>query len=188
MNSFVGEYSALELTEACFRQIAHLNPTFNAFIAPLLEQAVNASLQADVLLKNTPSHQAELSLLGIPLGLKDLVDLAGVPTTAGSEFFADSLPDIDATVVSKLKNAGGVVLGKTNLHEIALGVTGVNPHFGTVKNPWDTSRISGGSSSGSAAAVSLGMCLAAVGTDTGGSIRIPAALCGVVGLNRLMGE
>ncbi len=182
------EYSALDLTEACLRQIARLAPTFNAFITPLLEQAVQAAMQADVLYDNPSFSLNEPPLLGIPLGLKDLVDLAGVPTTAGSKFFAGVLPAMDAPVVANLKHAGGVFLGKTNLHELALGVTGVNPHYGTVKNPWDTSRISGGSSSGSAAAVSLGMCLAAVGTDTGGSIRIPAALCGVVGLKPTYGR
>jgi aspartyl-tRNA(Asn)/glutamyl-tRNA(Gln) amidotransferase subunit A len=182
------EYSALELTEACLRQIARLNPTFNAFITPIIEQAVMASMQADVLLNDQSAYSDELPLLGIPLGLKDLANLAGVPTTAGSKFFAENLPDVDAQLVSRLKRSGGVFVGKTNLHEIALGVTGVNPYYGAVKNPWDSSRISGGSSSGSAAAVSLGMCLAAVGTDTGGSIRIPAALCGVVGLKPTYGR
>ena len=182
------EYSSLELAEACLRQIARLNPAFNAFITPLLEPAVMAAMQADVLYNNNSFSPGGSPLLGIPLGIKDLINMAGVPTTAGSKFFADKLPTEDAPVVSKLRQSGGVFLGKTNLHEIALGVTGVNPHYGTVKNPWDTSRISGGSSSGSAAAVSLGMCLAAVGTDTGGSIRIPAALCGVVGLKPTYGR
>ena len=182
------EYSALRLTEVCLRQIALLNPTYNAFINPMLEQAVMASMQADVLLKDHSFNPDELPLLGIPIGLKDLVNMADVPTTAGSKFFADHLPDVDAMIVSKLKHSGGVILGKTNLHEIALGVIGANPHYGAVKNPWDSSRISGGSSSGSAVAVSLGMCLAAVGTDTGGSIRIPAALCGVVGLKPTYGR
>ncbi len=182
------EYSALELTEACLRQIMRLNSTFNAFITPMLEQAVQDAMQADVLYNNPSFSLNELPLLGIPLGIKDLVDLAGIPTTAGSKFFADVLPDKDAPVVSRLKLAGAVFLGKTNLHEIALGVTGGNPHYGAVKNPWDTLRISGGSSSGSAVAVSLGMCLAAVGTDTGGSIRIPSALCGVVGLKPTFGR
>jgi len=182
------EYSALELSEACLRQVARLNPTYHAFINPTLELAAQASLQADVLLNHQPFNPDEFPLLGIPIGLKDLVNLAGVPTTAGSKFFADNLPIEDAPVVSKLKQSGGVILGKTNLHEIALGVTGVNPHYGTVVNPWNTSRISGGSSSGSAVAVALGMCLAAVGTDTGGSIRIPAALCGVVGLKPTYGR
>ena len=182
------EYSALELTEACLNQIARLNPAFQAFIYPVPDLAVQAAMQADVLYNNHSLDQGDLLLLGIPIGLKDLVNMAGVPTTAGSLFFKENLPDEDAPVVSKLKHSGGVLLGKTNLHEIALGVTGVNPHYGVVKNPWDTSRISGGSSSGSAVAVSLGMCLASIGTDTGGSIRIPAALCGVVGLKPTYGR
>jgi aspartyl-tRNA(Asn)/glutamyl-tRNA(Gln) amidotransferase subunit A len=182
------EYSALELTEACLSQIARLNPAFQAFISPVPDLAVQAGMQADVIYNNHSLGQGDLPLLGIPLGLKDLVNMAGVSTTAGSKFFKNNLPDEDAQVVSRLKHSGGVLLGKTNLHEIALGVTGVNPHFGVVKNPWDTSRISGGSSSGSAVAVSLGMCLAAIGTDTGGSIRIPAALCGVVGLKPTYGR
>ena len=182
------EYTALELTEACLRQIAVLNQSYQAFITPTLETAIQDAMAADVLLNNSSSFPDGILLLGIPIGLKDLVDVKGVPTTAGSRFYADYLPDEDAPVVVKLKQSGGVLLGKTNLHEIALGVTGVNPHYGTVKNPWDATRISGGSSSGSAAAVYLGMCLAAVGTDTGGSIRIPAAFCGVVGLKPTYGR
>jgi aspartyl-tRNA(Asn)/glutamyl-tRNA(Gln) amidotransferase subunit A len=182
------EYSALELAEACLRQIVRLNPGFNAFITPLLESAVMTAMQADVLYNNNSFSPAGSPLLGIPLGIKDLIDMAGMPTTAGSKFFAKNLPSDDAPVVSRLRQSGAVFMGKTNLHEIALGVTGVNPHYGTVKNPWDASRISGGSSSGSAAAVSLGMCLAAVGTDTGGSIRIPASLCGVVGFKPTYGR
>ncbi|MGD0752375.1 MAG: amidase [Anaerolineales bacterium] len=182
------EYTALELTEACLRQIARLNPAFQAFIYPVPDLAVQAAMQADVFYNNRSFDRGEFPLLGVPLGLKDLVNIAGVPTTAGSKFFKENLPDEDASIVSKLKHSGVVLMGKTNLHEIALGVTGVNPHYGVVKNPWDTSRISGGSSSGSAVAVSLGMCLAAIGTDTGGSIRIPAALCGVVGLKPTYGR
>ncbi len=182
------EYSALDLTEACLQRIARLNPTINAFITPTTELAVQGAMQADVLLARNPSNLDELTLLGLPLGIKDLIDVAGEPTTAGSRFFTERIPAEDAQVVLKLKLSGAVVLGKTNTHEIALGVTGVNPHFGAVKNPWDTSHISGGSSSGSAAAVASGMCLAAIGTDTGGSIRIPAAFCGVVGLKPTYGR
>ena len=104
----------------------------------------------------------------MPLAVKDIFDTAGIRTTAGSTFFADRTPEEDAAAVVKLKLAGGVVLGKTNTHEIALGVTGVNPHYGAVKNPWDLTRVTGGSSSGSAAAVIAGMCMAALGSDTGG--------------------
>lgn len=181
-------YSAMELTETCLHQIARLNADFQAFINPVPDMAVKAAMQADVLYNSRSLGQGDLPLLGIPLGLKDLINMAGVPTTAGSKFFKDNFPGEDAPVVSRLKNSGGVVLGKTNLHEIALGVTGVNPHYGVAKNPWDPSRICGGSSSGSAVAVSLGMSLAAIGTDTGGSIRIPASLCGVVGLKPTYGR
>lgn len=183
-----GEYSAQSLTEVCLRKIDQLNPELNAFITPTPEMAVQAALQADGLLSLKPSNLNDLALLGIPLALKDLYETAGILTTAGSKFFARNVPGEDAQAVLKLKLAGAVVLGKTNTHEIALGVTGINPHFGAVRNPWDPSRIAGGSSSGSAAAVATGMCLAALGTDTGGSIRIPASLCGVVGLKPTYGR
>ncbi|MCX6035553.1 MAG: amidase, partial [Chloroflexi bacterium] len=182
------DFSSLDLTEACLRQIERLNPAINAFITPTPELAVQAALQADALLSLQPSNLNDLALLGIPIALKDMFETAGVRTTAGSRFFAENIPVEDAETVMKLKLAGAVLLGKTNTHEIALGVTGVNPHFGAVKNPWDISRISGGSSSGSTAAVAAGMCLGALGTDTGGSIRIPASLCGVVGLKPTYGR
>jgi aspartyl-tRNA(Asn)/glutamyl-tRNA(Gln) amidotransferase subunit A len=182
------DYSALDLTEACLHKIARLDPVIKAFITPTPELAAQAAMQADALLAHHPSNLHELSLLGLPLAIKDLIDVAGLATTAGTKSFAESLPAEDASVTLKLKLSGGVIVGKTNLHEIALGVTGVNPHYGAVKNPWNPSRISGGSSSGSAAAVAIGMCLAAIGTDTGGSIRIPASLCGVVGLKPTYGR
>jgi aspartyl-tRNA(Asn)/glutamyl-tRNA(Gln) amidotransferase subunit A len=182
------EFSALELTEACLRQIERLNPTINAFITQTPELARRGALQADALLTGQPPNLEQCALLGMPIALKDIFDTAGIRTTAGSKFFADHIPEEDAQVVLKLKLSGCVVLGKTNTHEIALGVTGVNPHFGAVKNPWDLTRVTGGSSSGSAAAVATGMCLAALGSDTGGSIRIPASLCGVVGLKPTYGR
>ncbi len=181
-------FTSLELTEACLRQIERLNPAINAFITLTSELAVQAALQADSLLSLRPSNLKDLALLGLPLALKDLFETAGIRTTAGSRFFADTFPNEDADAVLKLKLAGAVILGKTNTHEIALGVTGINPHYGAVKNPWDLTCITGGSSSGSAAAVAAGMCLAALGTDTGGSIRIPASLCGVVGLKPTYGR
>lgn len=183
-----GEFSAAALTEACFRQIERLDPGTNAFLALAPDLARQAASQADSLLALRPSNLPDLALLGIPLALKDLFEMAGFHTTAGSKFFADNLPAEDAETVTRLKLAGAVIVGKTNLHEVALGVTGVNPHFGAVKNPWDRTLITGGSSSGSAAAVAAGMCLAALGTDTGGSIRIPASLCGVVGFKPTYGR
>ena len=125
---------------------------------------------------------------GVPVAVKDLYDVAGIRTTVGSLFFRENIAAGDAAIVERLKEAGALIIGKTNTHEIALGVTGDNPHFGTARNPWDRSRIPGGSSSGSAIAVATGMAVAALGTDTGGSIRVPAALCGVVGLKPTFGR
>src|SRR5208282_2369790 len=127
-------------------------------------------------------------LHGIPISLKDNICTAGTRTTAGSKILKDFIPKEDAAVVAQLKNAGAVLLGKTNLHEFAYGVTSNNPHFGAVHNPWDLSRIPGGSSGGSAAAVAAGLCYGSIGTDTGGSIRIPATLCGIVGLKPTLGR
>jgi aspartyl-tRNA(Asn)/glutamyl-tRNA(Gln) amidotransferase subunit A len=170
-----GDFSRFELTQACLRQIEQFNPRLNAF-------AVTSAPSPEEI----PSQGR---LAGIPIAVKDLIDVAGLPTTAGSPRFFGQQPALkDAFVVEKLKAAGAIILGKTNTHEIALGITGINPHTGPVRNPHDPSRISGGSSSGSAVAVAAGMCLAALGTDTGGSTRIPAALCGVVGLKPTFGR
>ena len=170
------------LAETCYRQIERLNPTLNAFITVIdLQKALSDQRPGT---NNPLSH----ALRGIPIVLKDLFDTAGILTTAGSKFLAENIPDQDAFVVEKLRQAGAIILGKTNTHEIALGVTGNNPHYGTARNPWDTTRIPGGSSSGSAIAVATGMALGALGTDTGGSIRIPASLCGVVGFKPTFGR
>ncbi|MBN2148681.1 MAG: amidase, partial [Anaerolineales bacterium] len=120
--------------------------------------------------------------------LKDLFETQGLRTTAGSSFFANLVPEADAVVVQRLKEAGAVLLGKTNMHEIALGITNENPHYGDCCNPWDLRRVAGGSSGGNAVALAAGLCLGAFGSDTGGSIRIPAALCGVVGLKPTYGR
>jgi aspartyl-tRNA(Asn)/glutamyl-tRNA(Gln) amidotransferase subunit A len=177
-----GKITARDLAEACFRQIERLNPKLNAFITVLdLESALDTQLPAT-------ANPLTSALRGIPIALKDLFDMAGVRRTIGSPFFLDYVPDTDAFVVDKLRQAGAIFVGKTNTHEIALGVTGKNPHYGIARNPWDSLRIPGGSSSGSAIAVATGMALGALGTDTGGSIRIPASLCGVVGFKPTYGR
>lgn len=173
------EVRSAELTEACLARIEEVEPSLNAFITRTPELALAAAQEADAELAagldRGPLH-------GIPVGVKDLCATRGVRTTAGSAILADWVPDHDAMVVTKLREAGAVSLGKLNLHEFAYGVTSNNPHYGPVHNPWNLDCHPGGSSGGSGAAVSAGECFAAIGTDTGGSIRIPAALCGVVGL------
>ncbi len=180
-----GEISPVGLTQAHLERIQQLDPQLNCFITLTPELALQHARQAEQEIRlgkyRGPLH-------GIPLALKDLFETAGVPTTAGSSFFRENIPEKDASVVSRLREAGMVLLGKLNLHEIALGVTNENPHFGTVRNPWDLRCIAGGSSGGSAAALAAGLCLGSLGTDTGGSIRIPAALCGVVGLKPTRGR
>lgn len=178
-----GTFTPQDLAEACFDQINRFNPTLNAYITVIPPQdALEAQQPA---LTTAPLYRA---LRGIPVAVKDLFDVEGIRTTAGSKFFADHSADQDAFVVEKLKQSGALINGKTNTHEIALGITGNNPHFGTARNPWNTERIPGGSSSGSAIAVATGMALGALGTDTGGSIRIPASLCGVVGFKPTRGR
>src|SRR5205085_12042293 len=127
-------------------------------------------------------------LHGIPIGLKDLIDTAGVKTTCASALFAERVPTEDAEVVRRLKSAGAVLIGKQNLQEFAYGGTSTSSYFGPVHNPWNVERIAGGSSGGSAAAVVSGMCFGAIGSDTGGSIREPAAFCGIVGLKPTYGR
>jgi aspartyl-tRNA(Asn)/glutamyl-tRNA(Gln) amidotransferase subunit A len=174
--------SPMELTAACLQRINQLNPSLNAFITIMKDSVKN---EAQALLNKKDST---FPLFGIPIAIKDLYETKGTLTTAGSRFFRDYEPDKNSAVIEKLKQSGALIMGKTNTHEFAFGVTGVNPHFGACRNPWDTTRISGGSSSGSAVAVSSGMSLGALGTDTGGSIRIPASLCGVVGLKPTYGR
>ncbi|HSM71160.1 MAG TPA: amidase [Anaerolineales bacterium] len=171
------------LAEACFDQINRLNPTLNAYITVIPPQDMLNAQQPP--LNTAPLNHA---LRGIPIAVKDLFDVEGINTTAGSKFFTDNIPDQDAFVVDKLRQAGALINGKTNTHEFAFGVTGNNPHHGTARNPWDTERIPGGSSSGSAIAVATGMALGALGSDTGGSIRIPASLCGIVGFKPTRGR
>jgi aspartyl-tRNA(Asn)/glutamyl-tRNA(Gln) amidotransferase subunit A len=179
------EISPVELTRACLERIDHIDPLINSFITSVpwiaMEQARRAEAEFLKGERRGPLH-------GIPIALKDLYETAGIQTTAGSRHFAEYVPEKDAVVVEKLQEAGAVLLGKLNLHEIALGVTNENPHYGTCRNPWDLNRMTGGSSGGSAAALAAGLCLGSLGSDTGGSIRIPASLCGVVGLKPTFGR
>lgn len=179
------ELSPLELTEACLSRVEAIDGRINAFIAITADAALASARTAAA---GIARGEYRGPLHGIPVALKDLFDQAGVPTTAGSKILAGNIPAEDSAAVARLKEAGAVLLGKLNMHEFAFGATGVNPHYGPCRNPWDTGRITGGSSSGSGAAVAAGECLAALGTDTGGSIRIPASLCGVVGLKPTFGR
>ena len=177
--------SPVELTELMLARIERVNPVLNAFITISADEARSQAKKAEVELSGVRARKAhgDRGLLhGIPISLKDNIFTEGIRTTAGSRILRDFVPDHDAVLVKRLKKAGAVILGKTNMHEFAYGVTTNNPHYGAAKNPWDRSRICGGSSGGSAAAVAAGLCYGSIGTDTGGSIRIPAALCGVVGL------
>jgi aspartyl-tRNA(Asn)/glutamyl-tRNA(Gln) amidotransferase subunit A len=176
--------SPVDLVEASLARIESLNPSLNAFLTILAERARH---QARVVERDIHRRGPKSPLHGIPVSLKDNFYTRGIRTTAGARILADFVPDHDSDVTARLAGAGAILLGKTNMHEFAYGITSENPHFGPVRNPWDRSRISGGSSGGSAAAVATGMGLASMGTDTGGSIRIPSALCGIVGLKPTFG-
>jgi aspartyl-tRNA(Asn)/glutamyl-tRNA(Gln) amidotransferase subunit A len=178
------QVSPVELTNACLARIERLNPRLNAFITVMRDQALADAKVAEADLSKGKQRGR---LHGIPVALKDLMDTAGVRTTAGSAVFANRVPTEDAEVVRRLKMAGAVILGKLNMHEFAYGDTSAQSHYGPVSNPWNLDRVSGGSSGGSAAAVSAGLCYGALGSDTGGSIRQPAAYCGIAGLKATYG-
>src|ERR1043166_7754789 len=177
--------SPVDLTKACLDRIDRLNPSLNAFITMTRESAIKEAETAE---REIHQGNSRGPLHGIPIGLKDLIDTAGVKTTCASALFAERVPNEDAEVVQRLKRAGAVILGKQNLQEFAWGGTSASSYYGPVCNPWDLERIAGGSSGGSAAAVATGMCFGAIGTDTGGSIREPAAFCGIVGLKPTYGR
>jgi len=177
--------SSVELTESALQNAHDLNPKFNAFITVLddaaREQAKAMDAELSRRLDRGPLH-------GVPVAIKDVFETRGVRTTCGSAIFRNHVSQRDAAVVEKLAAAGAVIIGKTGMHELAYGVTSNNPHFGPVRNPRDPERIPGGSSGGSGAAVAAGIAFMAMGSDTGGSIRLPAAFCGTVGLKPTSGR
>src|SRR5438552_6340183 len=174
----------VEAVDACLARIDALNPRLNAFITVLADQARAQARDAEAEIKRGkwrgPLH-------GIPVGIKDFYDTAGVKTTAAFEKFINRVPSRDAVAVEQLKQAGAIVIGKTNMHQLGTGTTGLDSYFGPVRNPWNEGYIPGGSSSGSAAAVATGMCYATLDTDAIGSCRLPAACCGVAGFKGTFG-
>jgi aspartyl-tRNA(Asn)/glutamyl-tRNA(Gln) amidotransferase subunit A len=173
-----------QLTEACLARIEIYNPKLNAFITVLREYALRQARDLD---REQSTGKLRGPLHGIPIALKDNIDTAGIRTTAASAVYDDRVPTEDAEVARRLKAAGAILIGKTNLHEFAMGGTSATSYYGPVRNPWALDRNSGGSSGGSAAAVAADLCFGALGTDTGGSIRTPASFCGIVGLKPTYG-
>ena len=177
--------TAVELVTAAVSRIDRLDSTLRAFITPTTEYAIRRARRLD---EELAAGHDRGPLHGIPVAFKDLFLTSGVRTTCGSPIYEGYAPNLNATVVDRLESAGAVMLGKLNMHELAYGITSANPHFGAVRNPWNTERSPGGSSGGSGAAVAAGMVYAAMGSDTGGSVRIPASFCGTVGLKPTYGR
>lgn len=177
--------SPVELAELHLARIAQLQPKLNAFITLTAELALAQARAAE---RELLRGRCRGPLHGIPLAIKDNIWIRGVRTTAGSAILSNFVPAEDATVIRRLRRAGAVLLGKTNLNEFAYGITGENAHYGPARNPWALDRIPGGSSAGSATAIAAGLCVASIGTDTGGSLRVPAAMCGIVGFKPTFGR
>ncbi len=181
--------SPVELTAMYLPRIERHNTALNAFLTVTAEQATAAARRAEKQFLARRGSRSELSpLLGIPISIKDNIWTRGIRSTAGSKILSDFIPSEDSTVARKLGRAGAILLGKTHLNEFAYGINGANAHYGPAHNPWDLDRISGGSSAGSAVAIGAGLCAASVGTDTGGSIRVPSSFCGTVGLKPTFGR
>ena len=179
------ELSPLELLDAHLKRIEQTEGKLNSFITLMEDDALAAARRCEA---EVQAGRYLGPLHGIPIGLKDLYYTKGVRTTMGSRIMRDFVPDADATVAEKFKKVGAIIIGKLQMHEFALGPTSENPHYGPAHNPWDLYRVTGGSSGGSASAVAAGQCMGALGSDTGGSIRIPASLCGIVGLKPTFGR
>ena len=178
------EISITELIKSTLQQIENLNPKINAFITVCYEEAAKSAIQLDKEIENAiyrgPLH-------GIPIGIKDIINCEGIKTTYGSSMYRENISKEDAECTRKLKEAGAIIIGKCNTHEFAMGSTNKNPHYGACRNPWDLERVPAGSSGGSGASVAAYMCPGALGTDTGGSVRGPAAICGTIGLKPTYG-
>ena len=179
------EFSPLELADAYLSRIEKLNPRVNAYITVTAERARADARRAT---EEIAAGKWRGPLHGIPIALKDLYETAGIRTTGGGKIHAKHVPEQDCPVAKRLRDAGTILLGKLNTHEYAYGVTTNNPHYGPTRNPWNLEHIPGGSSGGSGAAIAAGLATATLGTDTGGSIRMPASVCGTVGLKPTYGR
>lgn len=180
----IKEVSPVDLVKQTLERISKYDSSLRAYITVMEEQAMDRAI---LLEEELQKGELRGPLHGIPIAVKDNIKTKGIRTTGGSKIFKDWIPDEDATVVQKLVDAGAIIIGKANLHEFAMGATTENPHYGNTKNPWNLKKIPGGSSGGSAVATAMGMAFGAVGTDTAGSVRLPAAMCGTVGLKPTYG-